>query len=439
MLKDLFILAVGSAKQVLDVILPSPSYYIIAVFMASTSYLLFTAIRSGIKAFSHVPVKYWAVNTAFFASLFLLMCFGHRSFIIFTDERMYLQQAVEYTRTGQINFLLAESIMPFIFGLTLKLGNLTLLKTVVFLLLSAHFLLWKLILEDVLKAGAVVSSLVVFSCAVFCMYCFPDIITYMSFGYALSSLAIYLALKHAPGLDGDKVYYLLPFTALLAVTFRQECVVLFPFILIFLWLDGAAKKRILPLLLAFILALPVVYSLWRDELGMNAEPFDRKLVSECYASGRPVGECHSPGLSANRSYMLNTLSLLSRLHVPGDRIIDLAEETYRAPNPSLKNAYYNLRYRELWLGIITGAAFISMVLGIIFLKFRRRPLVLLASITGLYFSIFYLQKYSVGEFERFYFYLFPLYFCFITVLLRVAINKYLSRPPGSGDAYLKGS
>lgn len=428
MLKDLFTLAISTTRPALDWMLPYYPYYIIAVFLGVTAYLAFTALSSAAKDLRRAPAKYLAWNLAFLAGLFLLLWLSHRSFIIFTDERRQLQQALEYTRTGNLGLLLSDSIMPFFFAAVLKLGGLAAVKTVVFLLLAVHFLLWKLVLEDVFKAGALLSAAVISLCAAFCMACFPDIVSYMSFGYVLSSLAAYLALKHYAGAAGDKVYYLLPAIALLALVFRQECVVLLPFIFLFLLFSGAVKKRVWPLLLACVLALPMLYSLWQDETGMNAEPFDRPLVAACSSSGRPVQECYTAGMTANRSYMLNTLMLLSKLrNVRKEELVDLAEETYDAPNPSLKNAYYNLEYRELWLRLLTGAAFACLLLGAFFLKPLRRQLGLLACLTALYFAIFYLQKYSVGDFQRFYFYLFPLYCCFFTVWLDAAIKNCRSR------------
>lgn len=428
MLKDLFMLAISTLRPALDWMLPFYPYYIIAVFLGVTAYLAFTALSSAAKDLRQAPAKYLTWNMAFLAGLFLLLWLSHRSFIIFSDEKLQLQQALEYARTGNPGLLLSDSIMPLFFAAVLKLGGLTAVKTVIFLLLAVHFLLWKLVLEDVFKAGTLLSAAVIFLCAGFCMACFPDIVSYMSFGYVLSSLAAYLALKHCAETAGSGIYYLLPAIALLAIVFRQECVVLLPFLFLFLLFSGAVKKRIWPLLLACVLALPMLYSLWQDETGMNAEPFDRALVAACAASGRPMQECYTPGISANRSYMLNTLMLLSGLdNVRKEEIVDLAEETYNAPNPSLRNVYYNLAYRELWLKLVTGAAFACLLLGVFFLKPLRRRLGLLACLTALYFAIFYLQKYSVGDFQRFYFYLFPFYCCFFAVLLDAAIKRYRSR------------
>lgn len=423
MLKSFFVLAMGSLQPVADKFTPFYPAYIIIVFLVLTAGLLFCLIRSGFKNFRKDSIPGLAPDFIFVAGLFLFIWWRHESFIMFTDERIWLQQALEYVRTGQSRLVLSESIMPFFFGVVLKCGNPAILKAVIFLFLAAHFLLWKLILQDVLKAGAVLSAVAVFLCAVFCLSCLPGIVSYMSFGYLLSSAAAYLALKYLLKRSDGNILNLLPFIALLAVIFRQECVILFPLVFLHVLFSGAGKTRLLPALLAVVLALPVFYSSWRDELRMNTETFDRNLVSGCYYSG--MHNCYTPGISANKSYMLNTLESLSKLEdIQGEKIIDLAQELYSAPNPSLKNAYYNLKFRKRWLGIITGSAFISMLLGIVFLKSLRQPLTFLACMTVFYFALFYAQKYSVGCFERFYFYLFPLYCCFFTVWLDSAFKKH---------------
>lgn len=423
MLKSFFVLMMGVCQYPADKVMPFYPAYIAALFLILTAGLLLCAIRAGLKALRKGPMPGLTLNIIFVAGLVLFIWLRHQSFILFTDEKMYLQQALDYVRTGQSGLLLSDSIMPLFFGMTLKYGNLTILKAILFLFLAVHFLLWKLILQEVLKVGAVLSAIAVFLCAIFCMSCQPNIISYMTFGYLLSSSFAYLALRQLPERSGGNIPYSLPFIALLAVLFRQECVVLFPLLFLPLLFSGAGKTRLLPALLAGVLALPVLYSSWWDELRMNTEKFDRDFVSGCYDSG--LHDCYKPGLSANKSYMLNTLDGLSKQeNVRGDRIIELAQELYDAPSPSLMNAYYHLKYRQRWLLIMTGAAFISMLLGLVFLKSLRQPLGFLACMTIAYFALFYLQKYSVGWFERFYFYLFPLYCCFFLVWLEPALKKY---------------
>jgi len=421
MLNHLFVSAVENTRSALDWFLPYYPFYIIAVFPVLAACLSFTAIRSGVKDLRRLPAGPRIINFLFLAGLFLFICLGHRAFIIYTDERLYLQQAVEYTKTGHLNYLLSDSIMPLFFAPILKLGGLPGLKAVIFLFLSLHFLLWKLILEDALKVDSVLSAFVIFLCAAFCMSRLPDIVPYMCLGYVLSSAAAYLTLTRS--FSDKKGYLLPPFIALLAIMFRKECVVLFPFILISLLFSRSIKKGMPPLLLAFVLALPVLYSHWRYELKMNAEPFDRELVTACYSSGRPIQECYTPGLSPDRSYMINILMHLSRAAgLPKEKVIALAEETYNTSNPSPKNVYYNLKFRDRLFGIISGAALLSMLIGIVLLRSRRRALALLACLAALYFSIFYLQKYSVSQFERFYFYLLPLYCCFFAILIGQGIK-----------------
>mgnify|MGYP001569476667 CR=1 FL=1 len=149
MLKSCFVWTMGVLQYPADKVMPFYPAYITGLFLILTAGLLFCAIRAGLKDLRKDSMPGLTLNFIFVAGLALFIWLRHESFILFTDENMYLQQALEYVRTGQSELLLSDSIMPLFFGMTLKYGNLTILKAIMFLFLAVHFLLWKLILQEV--------------------------------------------------------------------------------------------------------------------------------------------------------------------------------------------------------------------------------------------------------------------------------------------------
>ena len=415
MLKGPFVLLLAAARSHLGWVMPYYPAYQTFLLALLTAYLLYRFVEGAVRLRGPALTEA-ALDAALGAALLAALWLWSEGFIVYGDEKDWLRQALDFVNGPRGSMALSDSVMPLVFAPLLKAGGLPLLKTAIFGLLAGHFVIWRRLVARLAGAGFPLSAGLVFACAAVCMHCYPVTVSYMAFGYFLSSLALLLAL-YPP----EDAWLLLPAVALLGLLFRQESVVLLPLALVRLLRLRPGPVRLLPVALAALLALPALYSSWRDELMMNSEKFDPGLVAGCLASGKEARYCYKPGLTANESYMLNVLAALSdRGGIPPGDLQELTRKLYEAPSPSLENLYYNLRFRPPWILALTAAAFAALA----FLLFQpgpqRGPAAVLALAALPYFVLFYAQKYSVGGFGRFYFYLFPLYLCFLAAAWRRA-------------------
>jgi len=318
-------------------------------------------------------------------------------------------------------------IVPLIFGAVLYFSNLQVLKVLLWGLLGLFYSVWALILSDVFGFSNKLVVPLLCLAAVAHVKTFYFFSAYAIFALCFSALFLYslLAIVKKPPEEVSFLRLSQPvYLILLASLFRQESVVLFLVYFTGMAFAGKAlfKKALLSLLAGAVLYLPFLYRDWtHEENQVLSYSWNQELVEQVYSA--PPGAQDFSGVAAADGLLLNAATNIkngSRGGMGRQEFVDAVRLAYFAPQPSLRNVWYNLKYRSGLFLLLTAAWLAVLLAGLLNLRYLRGELkylaVLAAYICSL-FLIYHLANMAV-MIGLSYNYLVPAYLAFCLIVAR---------------------
>lgn len=222
---------------------------------------------------------------------------------------------------------------------------------------------------------------------------FPN---YNYYGYFWFSIIVFLIVRVSENREKKDLIYLIPSLILVAILYRQESILLFVLFVITLFIYKRhylkIKKLILLLVIFVLIYIPIFNIQFANEFEINLDDYDINII-------------HS-------------------LDNQGIHDKEIFENIKNAGHPSIKNYYYNTVYRQGFFNTVVLISLFAICINFIF-RYKHRLVNILCITFLLYFIMTFGQHYSVGIFERFYFYLVtPGVIISIYVLIKLSMQIY---------------